>query len=209
MLNQITRVLKGKRLRSTLRRWWRFNRLYFGNPPWDTGIVPPELKEVIEGAEALPAGKALDLGCGTGTNVVYLAQYGWQAYGVDYIPQAIYRARRKAAKSKVATHFYWGSVTNLSGLNLKFDLLLDMGCLHGLDPSARLLYRAELTRLSQPGTLYLLYAHQPVQRGGPTIGISKEDIETLFEPGFEIERYEAGTDSTSGRVSAWYILRRR
>jgi 2-polyprenyl-3-methyl-5-hydroxy-6-metoxy-1,4-benzoquinol methylase len=191
-----------------LRRWWRFNRLYFANPPWDTGIVPPELKEVIEGAGALPCGKALDLGCGTGTNVIYLAQQGWQAYGVDYVPQAIYRAKRKAVKAQVAAHFYWSSVTNLTNLNTKFDLLVDMGCLHGLEASARLLYRAELMRLSQPGTIYLLYAHQPVQRYGTTIGISREEIETLFEPGFKIERFEAGTDSTSGRISAWYTLHR-
>ena len=35
-----------------------------GDIPWDSGITPPEIHEVLK---ELPPGKALDLGCGTGT----------------------------------------------------------------------------------------------------------------------------------------------
>ena len=44
-----------------------FNLWYYFNPPWDTGITPPEVVEAIDGPEALRPGRALDLGCGTGT----------------------------------------------------------------------------------------------------------------------------------------------
>ena len=47
-----------------------------GFTPWDTGQVPPELSALIEGAGALPAGRALDIGCGTGTQAMYLAGIG-------------------------------------------------------------------------------------------------------------------------------------
>ncbi len=60
----------------------------FGFKPWDSGISPPELVATIEGANALTPGKALDLGCGTGTNSVYLARHGWAATGVDFVPRA-------------------------------------------------------------------------------------------------------------------------
>ncbi len=44
-----------------------------------------------------PAGTALDLGCGEGGDVIWLAQQGWQATGVDLSEAAIGRAREAAA----------------------------------------------------------------------------------------------------------------
>ena len=74
-----------------------YRQMYrFGAPRWDTNITPPEVVAVIEGAAPLPAGRALDLGCGTGTNVIYLAQHGWETIGVDFSPVAIQQARQKA-----------------------------------------------------------------------------------------------------------------
>ena len=46
--------------------------------PWDSGITPPEIMELLAG---LPAGNALDLGCGTGTVIRDLLQHGWRADG--------------------------------------------------------------------------------------------------------------------------------
>src|SRR6266480_276486 len=68
-----------------------------GFTPWDSGIPPPELIAVIEGARRLPPGRALDLGCGTGTTAVYMASHGWQMTGVDFVPKAIRVARAKAS----------------------------------------------------------------------------------------------------------------
>jgi len=62
--------------------------------PWDTGITPPEIVAI---AGELPPGKAIDLGCGTGTNVRYLLEQGWTADGVDFVPQAIELAQAKLA----------------------------------------------------------------------------------------------------------------
>ena len=75
----------------------RFFWLYFlGKPRWDTNQTPPE---VIETFHSLPShGVALDLGCGTGTNVIFMAQHGWQATGIDFVAQAIRTARRKALR---------------------------------------------------------------------------------------------------------------
>jgi methylase of polypeptide subunit release factors len=61
---------------------------WFGKTPWDTGITPPELRAVVESGQVRP-GRALDLGCGTGTNVLYLAQHGFDVVGVDISSRAI------------------------------------------------------------------------------------------------------------------------
>ena len=59
------------------------SRLFFrlsyllGLKPWDSGISPPELVEWVEGPTAMAPGRALDIGCGTGTNCAYMLDHGW------------------------------------------------------------------------------------------------------------------------------------
>ena len=45
---------------------------------------------------ALPVGQALDLGCGSGANVLKLASRGWSVTGVDWAEAAIAVARTAA-----------------------------------------------------------------------------------------------------------------
>ncbi len=111
-----------------------FNLWYFRRPPWDTGITPPELMAFVA---SRPSGRALDLGCGTGTNAITLAQYGWQVTGIDFAMKAIRLARRKAIKASVVIDFHVGDVTRLEGITGLFDLVLDIGCFHSLTPEGK------------------------------------------------------------------------
>ena len=139
-------------------RSWSFDLRYLlGRPPWDTAVTPPEVVELIEG-KGLAPGRALDLGCGTGTNCIYLARHGWEVVGVDFSILAIRRARRKARWAGVDCQFYREDVADLAFLADPFDLALDVGCLHSLPPERWKRYTAEVARLLRPGGLYLLYA---------------------------------------------------
>lgn len=186
---------------------WSFRFSYLlGKPPWDTQVTPPEVRTLIEGGK-LAAGRALDLGCGTGTNCIYLARHGWETVGVDFVPVAIRRARRKAKRAKVKCLFYVADVTELSFLTEPFDLLLDIGCLHSLPPDAWERYAAEVTTLTKPGGLYMLYAFVPHPDRSRSMGLTPEKVHNLFTPAFAVEDQVIGDDHT-GPPSAWYWLRR-
>ena len=192
---------------------WRsikYNVMYrLGAPRWDTGITPPEVVSIIEGATALPPGRALDLGCGTGTNVIYLAQHGWKAVGVDFSPTAIQRARKRATDTPGAT-FVEGDVSKLSYLGIQgpFDFVLDIGCFHGLSYQSRENYVKEVAHVPRPGALLMIWAiassRSPLLPGVPAL--HEKEIAERFGQDFTLERIQAG----EGRWKAnWYTLRRR
>src|ERR1700687_6479209 len=81
------------------------------------GPVPAPLKDMIEGTNALPARRALDLGCGKGTKSIYMATHGWDVTGVDFVPRALKEARRRAEAAGVKGDFHQGDGTTVGGLN--------------------------------------------------------------------------------------------
>ena len=194
-----------------LPRGLRFDLQYLlGQTPWDTGVTPPEVKTFVETHDAPPE-RALDLGCGTGKNTVYLARHGWRAVGVDISLLAILRARWRALSTTEGTvRFHRADVTHLSFLERPFDLALDIGCLHSLPAGDRVPYASEVIRMTRPGGWYMLYAFTPrdEDEGGDPAGIAPQEIEGLFTPAFDLERQEGGEDPT-GPSSAWYWLRRQ
>ena len=185
---------------------WVFDLLYLrGRARWDTEITPPEVERLIEGGSVAP-GRALDLGCGTGTNCIFLARHGWDAVGVDFSLLAIRRARRRARRAQLACRFYRADVTHMPFLRGPFDFALDIGCLHTVAPERRASYTTEVSRLVRPGGLYMLYAFLPAD-GGSRRGIAPEDVHRLLVPAFAIERQVVGEDP-NGPGSAWYWLSR-
>jgi SAM-dependent methyltransferase len=170
--------------------------------PWDSGVSPPELVELVEGSRALKAGRALDLGCGTGTNVRYLSDHGWDVTGIDFVPRAIRAARRKNPRASLVV----GDVTGLAaaGVSGPFDLMLDLGCFHSLPDDRRDAYVAEVARVAAPGGTYLLFAFGAKQRGTPVA--TEEEIRRRFASRFEIAEVRPG--AAFGQQT-WYRMVRR
>jgi len=187
-----------------LRFWWRYFR---HNAPWDTGIAPPE---IVALADRLGAGRALDLGCGTGASSIYLAQHGWQVTGIDFIPAAIQRAQHKAQAAHLSIDFRVGDVSHLDALHLSglFDLAVDVGCLHTITPMQQQAYAASLAKLLRPGAIYALYAFAPCDLNGRRVGLTPDDVARLFAPAFMVTSVVTGTDTGGGAASAWYELQR-
>lgn len=175
---------------------------YLRRPPWDSGITPPELYDYIQNH---PPGRALDLGCGTGTNVITLAQHGWQVTGVDFVPRAIAQARRKIEHAGIRAELRVGDVTRLDGLTGPFDLALDIGCFHSVENKTA--YLDGLTRLLVPGGHWLMYGFFNPTPGHAGPGMTASDLERIQAHGFSILSRTDGFDRGE-RASAWFLFQR-
>lgn len=172
--------------------------------PWDTGITPPELYAFLD---ANPPGRALDLGCGTGTNAITMSQYGWQAVGVDISKLAIHRAHKKARKSGFTIDFFQEDVTTFRSPEEPFDLVLDIGCFHSLPSEARACYAANLKHLVRPASTYLLYAWLQDANTTNDIPPNEAEIRDLLSTDFECRNVAHGTERQ--RASAWFTFQRK
>ena len=158
-----------------LLHWLRFNLAYIGNPPWDTGVSPPELVEFISSHSP---GRALDLGCGTGTNLITLARAGWDVTGVDFAIKAVRWSRQRLKRQGLAGEVFQGDVTNLINAVQPFDLVLDIGCYHGLPKSSRFMYLLNLQLLLKDKGTFLIYCHLKSTPEAQT-GIGDDDLDEI------------------------------
>ncbi len=185
---------------------WFFRFAYLvGWKPWDFEVPPPELVAVVEGPNALSPGRALDLGCGTGTNVLYLARHSWDAIGIDFTPRALAAAKRKVAAAGVKAGLLLGDVTRLAQLGVKgpFNLLLDLGCFHGIPSDRRPAYARGVAAVAAPGATFLMYAF--AAPAGIRPWIAPEEVKRIFTSDFEVEVKPAEGEFRP----VWYQMRRR
>lgn len=101
--------------------------------------------------------RAIDLGCGMGSNAVFLAQRGFEVTAVDFASSAIQKARQKAEAAGVKVEFIMDDLTNLRKVKGTFDFLVDYGTLDDLNPEDRDLYVRNVLRLVHAGTRFLLH----------------------------------------------------
>ncbi len=177
-----------------------FNIWYFRRPPWDSGISPPELVDFIS---KHPAGRAIDLGCGTGTNVITLVQNGWQVVGIDFAPRAIQIAKQKSKQAKIQADLRVSDTTKLEGIDGPFDLALDMGCFHGIEK--RRDYLTQLKRVLASNGYWLMYGIFKTPQLGH--GLVATDIELIQAQGLRLLSQQDGVDRRE-RKSAWFLFQK-
>src|SRR5512146_1659371 len=75
-----------------------------GNPPWDTGQPEPLLVEFVTSGGITPA-RTLEIGSGTGTNAIWLAERGYDVLGVDVSSLAVEGPRQnEGTRSTLPLH---------------------------------------------------------------------------------------------------------
>ena len=177
----------------------------YTKPDWDTGVTLPEIVELVKNGGV--KGRALELGCGTGTNSVYLAQQGLDVVAVDFSPKAIELAREKAKQAGVSVDFRVGDVTRLDFLRDLFDFALDVVCFHGLADDDRTRYAQHLARLTHPGSRFLMLSFERPQFFG-RYGVTPEAAQAIFAPHFEMTGIQHSL-LRGKRPVAWYQFLRQ
>jgi ubiquinone/menaquinone biosynthesis C-methylase UbiE len=195
----------GRELVQNVFRRLLFHYWYFRQPPWDTGISPPELLEFIETHKP---GRAIDIGCGTGTNIITLARAGWRVTGVDFAPRAISLAKRKLEHEGVQAELKVADATKLDGISGPFDLAFDLGCFHSIPQQVQSKYLDQLERILAPNGFWLLYGFLKPEAPREGTGLAEADIDRISARLTPVSRRD-GSDTTRGRSSAWFLFQKQ
>ena len=201
-----------------LRAHWD-QRYRSGQMPWDTGITPPEVQGFWnERALPFPGPFALDIGCGTGLNTLFLAKKGLRAIGFDLSGQALRLAHNLLLASgggdfppSGEATFVQADVSRLPVGKLGALYALDIGCLHSLPDARRPGYAKGVCRALRVGGHYHLYTFDRDSSDGPGArGMDEGEVATLFRSGMEIVAEELGVPTShTSRRSRWYLLQKR
>lgn len=173
-----------------------------GETPWDSGKPCSELVRILEDEFVSPS-QALDLGCGTGTNAIYLAQMGFNVTGVDVSQVAVEKAREKADAAGVSVHFMLASLPKAFLPGKVFDFVFDRGCFHAISKEQRPGYIEMLKGLTREGSIYLMLcgnAKEPMTPGPPTL--TEEEIRETFSALFDFVWIRDFRFDTTGEMPA-------
>jgi len=189
-----------------MKSFYEITYRYF-RAPWDIG-PRVELVELVESGRIQPC-KAIDLGSGTASNCVFLAQRGFEVTGVDFAAAAVELGRRRAAEAGVQVDFVQDDLTNLQYVDGPFDLLVDYGTLDDLKPPQRQLYMWNVLPLTHAGSQFLLYCFEWSPRWWErpyfnSLACQPGEIEQRFGPFFKIERY-AAQNGLPGLPHGWAV----
>jgi 2-polyprenyl-3-methyl-5-hydroxy-6-metoxy-1,4-benzoquinol methylase len=140
----------------------------FESPAWDdrysgeekiwSGNPNPQL---VAEASKLTPGTALDVGCGEGGDVIWLAQQGWQVTGADFSANGLARAAAHARDAGVEDRTDWWQVDAraFAAGGRTFDLVTT----HFLHPpdGGMVEIAKRLTEAVAPGGHLLVVGHEP------------------------------------------------
>ena len=182
-----------------------WNSEYRGSPPWDIGRPQPDFVRLAEAGEL--AGQVLDVGCGTGEQVMLAATHGAEAMGVDIAELAIQRAREKAEERGIPATFQVADAMHLDRLGRQFDVITDSGVFHVFSDDERPAFVTSLRSALRPGGMYYMMCFSDRQPGdwGPR-RVSKAEIRASFADGWSIRSIEPAQfviAIESERAQAW------
>jgi SAM-dependent methyltransferase len=179
-----------------------------GELPWDTGEPEPLLVDFVTSGRIQPA-RTLEIGAGTGTNSIWLAERGFDVLGVDVAPIAVEQAKRKLIGRDLPCRF--AALDFLAAApEGSFGFVFDRGCFHVFDePEERARFAAQVAAALVPGGLWLSLIGStdgPPREVGPPRRSARE-VTLALEPALEIVELRTAEFRGHG-AKAWFCLAR-
>ena len=177
--------------------------------PWDTGTPDPLLVEAVESRAVVP-GRTLEIGCGTGTNAMFLAQHGFDVLGIDISEVAVEKAR---AKARGQCRFEAVDFLAAAPAGGPFQFVFDRGCFHVFDDEGERARFAEnvAAELVEHGLwLSLIGSTEGAPRDEGPPRRSARDVTNAIEPSLEIVRlHSAEFTAFEEQLKLWFCLSRK
>jgi SAM-dependent methyltransferase len=184
-----------------------------GFMPWDSDDPDENLVEFVRSHPLAPC-RVLDIGCGTGTHSLWLAEQGFDVLGVDLSELAIERARERGSGRNGRFLFEVLDILAHAPPSGPFELVFDRGCFHVFDEHderARFAARVAECLTAQGQWLSLIGSTEgPARDHGPPRR-SVRDIASAIEPVLEIallKTIEFDAELPT-RAAAWLCLARK
>ncbi len=184
-----------------------------GDTPWDIGQPDFNLIQIVTTTPIKPC-KALDIGCGTGDNAIWLSQQNFQVLGIDTSEIAIEKAKEKALKTNVKCNFMVADFLRSHIEEAPFGFVFDRGFFHSLnsDEERRSCAEKVSSYLEENGLWLSLIGNADEKRQGPgPPQRTAREIVNSIEPYFEILSLVSGYfgSKRSNPPRAWICLMRK
>lgn len=189
------------------------SRYRAGDLPWDTGRPSAELIRRLKAFPGKPC-RAIEFGCGAGTNAIWLAQQGFDVTAIDISPRAIEQAMARAKLAGAKVRFECADATNLPDMGPPFEFLFDRGCYHAVRRSNAEGILRSLERVAAPGAIgVVLTGNAKEERKPGPPAVSEETIRKELGRGFEIlslDEFRFDQDEPDGKPPlGWSVLLRK
>ena len=178
-----------------------------GELPWDTGEPESLLVQFINSG-GVAAGRALEIGAGTGTNAIWLAERGFDVLGVDISPLAVERANTKMVGRDLRCRFATLDILAAPPSGGPFQFVFDRGCFHVFDEEReRARFAAHVAEALAAGGLWLSLigsTEGPPREFGPPRR-SAHEVVLGIEPVLEIIELRS-VEFRAHDAKAWFCL---
>jgi SAM-dependent methyltransferase len=193
-----------------------FENFYAGPAPWDIGKPQTLFTRIADRV----VGPVLDAGCGTGEHALFFAGRGHRVVGIDFVEEAIRRARRKAAERGLFVDFLVEDALTLADWGERFASVIDCGLFHVFSDADRQRYVQGLAQVVEPGGRLFLMCFSDEEPGteGPR-RIARQELYDAFADGWEVESIQPArcdirpdfteVEFSKGGPKVWFAVIRR